>query len=1095
MADNSAGRLVYDNSLYQDAVNHTGTATDLVIGTNCDQYVSGQALFEGNGDYNLCTGSVAIDRTGITTTTGNPTEDLQHDPRPYGTSTDPVYDYGAYEAFMAPEGKSMIVDTYDDVVNPWDFKISLREALTVYYGSTTGGTDGKTVTFAATLESVNTEARNPQTTDIHMNVNDTFTLDSTHNGLVIEGANRIVFDGKAFGDYHTAFTFNSRLFYLSEAADVTFNDLKFQNIESSARGGFIAAIVADSATPKKLTVNRSTFDSNKSTDGAGAIRVTNMNLVLNDSTFNKNEGTRGGAVYAVNVHGGVTVTGGAFTENTAQYGGAMALRTETSPISIGGTAFSSNTATVSEGGALYIALAGETVNIGAGTSFADNKATAATGKGGAIYFATLATGTASTVNITGTESSHVTFSGNEAAGDGGAVYGDVTGISYADFTSNKSTGGNGGAITGNVGTVTSSVFDQNSATNGGAVYTNGMTAVDTVFKSNTAVDRGGAVISGDAGALLSFTGGSFESNTAGTRGGAIWGYRITADGTEFKTNKATGEEGGAILARADVTLTGVTATGNTAAKSGGFLYEMDNTAAVTIGGASSFSTNNAGLHGGAVYAGNVQITGTADDPEQGTTGVPVTFTGNTAAGGNGGALYLTEGAGNTISKARFVGNTAGATGSGSEPSGGAIYLTGTASQLNLTDSYFEGNTAGTQFTSDSSGVRGFGGALRNNGGTVTIDNCEFTLNKASRGCAVQSAQGTMTVTNSKFSKNTGLRGGGIIMKGGTLNVSNSEFSENEVQFGGGVLGDTAVLVKIDNNCKFTDNTATSFGGAVYDNKTKIEISDSVFTGNKSAQGGAINFYEDYATITNCTISGNTATGRGGAIFVRNSSSVDVINCVITGNEATGTASVENSGRGAAICSNGKTSVYQSLIAGNKAAVAGGGIYHEGSYSLEVNWSTLYGNTADSAADGTDLYVSSTYSPNVNASIVGSAHNTRSYYYYGTLFTDCVIQNVTGGYSDTHCDSFSDPSEVFADAAGGNYRLVSGSPAIDWVPAGTAVDPPAKDLDGVDRTQGGPYDAGAYEFVPSPAELPYSDTADAAFASLGDDDLAVDFDTF
>ena len=132
---------------------------------------------------------------------------------------------------------------------------------------------------------------------------------------------------------------------------------------------------------------------------------------------------------------------------------------------------------------------------------------------------------------------------------------------------------------------------------------------------------------------------------------------------------------------------------------------------------------------------------------------------------------------------------------------------------------------------------------------------------------------------------------------------------------------------------------------------------------------------------------------------------------------------------------------------------------------------------------------------MNASIVGSAHNTRSYYYYGTLFTDCVIQNVTGGHSDTHCASFSDPSVVFVNAAGGDYHPVSGSPAIDWVPAGTAVDPPAKDLDGVDRTQGGPYDAGAYEFVPSPAELPYSDTADAAFASLGDDDLAVDFDTF
>ena len=815
-----------------------------------------------------------------------------------------------------------------------------------------------------------------------------------------------------------------------------------------------------------------------------------MNLVLNDSTFNKNEGTRGGAVYAVNVHGGVTVTGGAFTENTAQYGGAMALRTETSPISISGTAFRSNKATASEGGALYITLAGETVNIGAGTSFTGNEAA---DKGGAVYFATLATGSASTVNITGTSGDKITFSGNKAAGDGGAVYGNVTGIANADFTSNQSTG-NGGAISGNIGTVASSRFEGNSAVNGGAVYTNGMAATDTVFKSNTATDRGGAVISGDAGALLSFTGGSFESNTAGTRGGAVWGYRITADGTTFTTNHATGEEGGALLARADVTLTGVTASGNTAKKSGGFLYEMDDTATVTIGGDSSFGANTAGLHGGAIYAGNVTITGTGV-PEMGTAGVPVTFTGNTAVG-NGGALYLAEGAGNTISKARFVGNTAGKTGNESEPSGGAIYLTGTASQLTLTDSYFEGNTAGTQFDSDSTGNRGFGGALRNNGGTVTIDNCDFTLNKASRGCAVQSAQGTMTVTDSKFYKNTGLRGGGIIMKGGTLYVYRSEFRDNVVQFGGGVIGDMAELVKIDDHCTFTGNNASSNGGAIYNNIGKIEISDSVFTGNTSSQGAALNFYNDYATVTNCTLSENIAHVRGGAISVRNSHDVDIINCNIIGNSVNGTDSTDNGGCGGGIYSNGNTSVYQSLIAGNNTAVAGAGVYHEAAYSLVIDWSTLCNNTAVSAANGSDLYVTSNYSPAISASIVGSAHNTRSYSSYGTHFTDCVIQTVTGGYSESNCEWFSDLSEVFVNAAQGDYRLISGSPAIDLVSSGSAVNPPANDLTGtVTRPQGDAYDAGAYEFVPSPAELPYSDTADAAFASLDDDDLAVDFGAF
>ena len=78
----------------------------------------------------------------------------------------------------------------------------------------------------------------------------------------------------------------------------------------------------------------------------------------------------------------------------------------------------------------------------------------------------------------------------------------------------------------------------------------------------------------------------------------------------------------------------------------------------------------------------------------------------------------------------------------------------------------------------------------------------------------------------------------------------------------------------------------------------------------------------------------------------------------------------------------------------------------------------------------------------------------------------------------------------------DYHLVAGSPAIDLVSSPT--NPPATDLDGNVRPAGTNYDAGVYEFgavPPSPAELPYSDAADAAFASLDDDDLAVDFDAF
>ena len=1103
-ADNSAGRLVYNYSLWQTAVNRTGTATDVdTNGTNCNQYdpIAMGQLFVGGDDYDLREGSYAIDKTLITTTTdGKPEIDLKRADRPFDDEHNtPYYDYGAYEATRSPEAASMVVNTYDDVVDKWDGVISLREALTVYYGTTDDGGDGHTITFADTF--YNRYKQNEKQGTIYLNVDGTFNLDSAHDGLVIEGADRIVFDGVAgtgYNDYHTAITFGSRIFYLAEAANVTFNNLTFQNISNAEHGGVIAALVADSTEPKTLTVNGSTFYKNTSTGGAAAIRVTNMNLTVNNSTFDQNTGTRGAAIHAVNVHGGVTVTGSTFTNNTAsEYGGAMALRTETSPITITDTAFTSNKATGSEGGALYIALAGETVNINGTTSFSKNEAAAS---GGAIYFSTLATGNASTVNITGTATSPVTFSQNKAlGGDGGAIYGNVTSVTNASFAQNSATA-NGGAITGTVGTVTSSVFDKNSAVNGGAVYTNGMTAVDTDFTNNTASDRGGAVISGDASALLSFTGGTFENNTATNRGGAVWGYRIDADGTTFKTNHATTEEGGAIFARAAVDLTGVIASGNTAGKSGGFLYEMDNSAIVTIDGASSFSSNVAGLNAGAIYAGNVQIAGEADDPDQGTTGVKVVFSSNTAVG-NGGALYLAEGGSNTISNARFVDNTAGASGSQANPSGGAIYLTGTNAQLLLSDSYFEGNKAGTQFTSDSSGTRGFGGAIRNNGGALSVTGCEFTENSASRGCSIQSEGGTVIVTDSEFHHNTGLRGGGIIMRVGNLYVYDSKFHDNDVRFGGGLLGDSAAVFKVD-GCQFDNNNAAEFGGAIYHNLNAAEITDCTFTGNTSAQGGAVNFYNDSdVVIKDCTLTGNTATGRGGAIFVRYSSNAQIVNCVITGNEVTGNASTERSGYGGGVYVYGNTTITQSLIADNTAKTAGG-VYAEGSYTLKVDWSTLYNNTGSSSASGTDLYCNLYRAPTVNASIVGSAYNSySSNYSYRTAFVDSVLQTVSGGYTASNCQWFSDPTLVFVDPMNAtvtdrDYHLVAGSPAIDLVSSPT--NPPATDLDGNVRPAGTNYDAGVYEFgavPPSPAELPYSDAADAAFASLDDDDLAVDFDAF
>ena len=99
---------------------------------------------------------------------------------------------------------------------------------------------------------------------------------------------------------------------------------------------------------------------------------------------------------------------------------------------------------------------------------------------------------------------------------------------------------------------------------------------------------------------------------------------------------------------------------------------------------------------------------------------------------------------------------------------------------------------------------------------------------------------------------------------------------------------------------------------------------------------------------------------------------------------------------------------------------------------------------------------------------------------------------------THVITSSEASaaDLFTNAAGGDYTLKAGSAAINASDDVTSGDP-VTDLAGNTRAgHGSAYDCGAYEYVgASPASLPYSDAADAAFSSLDEDDLKVDFDAF
>ena len=273
-----------------------------------------------------------------------------------------------------------------------------------------------------------------------------------------------------------------------------------------------------------------------------------------------------------------------------------------------------------------------------------------------------------------------------------------------------------------------------SADHFGAVVTatTGTLKIDNVTFENNKFDE---VTTGDnphngtrgiiraAGANLEVAKSTFAGNEA-VLGGAInvWsnGENTVKITDSTFTGNATKSHGGAVYitgSQVKTTIADATFSKNTSGKLGGAL-QLSGAGKTTITN-TTFSENAAGTFGGAINATNTQVV--AEN---------VTFEGNKAASadGHGGALFVDgQGASYTQAGGKFVGNSA-------KKNGGAIRVQNGA-HLDLTNVVFDGNTAAnggavdtfkagdvkftdTTFTNNQTG--GWGGALRINGGNVTI---------------------------------------------------------------------------------------------------------------------------------------------------------------------------------------------------------------------------------------------------------------------------------------------------------------------------------------------------------------------------------------
>ena len=497
-------------------------------------------------------------------------------------------------------------------------------------------------------------------------------------------------------------------------------------------------------------------------------------------------------------------------------------------------------------------------------------------------------------------------------------------ISDSTFSKNGGLYGAGIFIQGSKFSITSCVFDSNTASgkgnmtpndnNGAAIeVTNTDKAITgTISKStftNNKAQYGGAI--DICAGTIKITNSKFINNSADVEGGAIdinalnGNPKVTISGSKFINNSAP--LGGAILNIKDLTVKGST-----------FINNTPNTIFNWVGDGGNLNLNirtftdlqNAiGLVTGTLTL-NQNVAMTAKEAADFTNGITINKDitidgkGHTIDAKNLGRIFsIGEGFTVTLTNATLI--------NGKADKGGAIYNDGslTLSDVKLSDNaadsyggavFNNGHLVVGNSVFDSNDIvnRGsasvdYGGAAIYNwyDGTLTVSGSNFTNNiknykNGDNLVGAITTIGNATVSGSNFVNNAGRWGGAISTAGyllagddvNTLTVSGSTFKENGGLYGAGIFVAGSDFTVSD--CVFDKNTAfgkgnmtpnNNNGAAIVVTDTGKDITGAItgsnFTNNKAQYGGAIYICEGNIAISDSLFVNNSADVEGGAIDI------------------------------------------------------------------------------------------------------------------------------------------------------------------------------------------------------------------------------------
>jgi hypothetical protein len=623
----------------------------------------------------------------------------------------------------------------------------------------------------------------------------------------------------------------------------------------------------------------------------------------------------------------------------------------------------------------------------------------------------------------------------------------------ATLSGNNATAGGGGlaTIAGGTTTLTRVTVSGNTASgNGGGLYNDGgnLSLTDCIVSGNTANAIGSAAT--DGGGL------------ATTDSGTTTLTRVTVS-----ANTASGNGGGLYNLAASTTLADCTVSGNTASGNGGGLFST-NTAMlsnVTIAG-------NTAVDGGGLFFLSGVVTVTS-----------ATVTRNTALS-NAGGLYISFGVAATVTNTIVAGQSNGAdTGGGAFA--GSHNLIGVDPKLAPLGDY-GGPTMTMPLLPGSPAI---------GGGIITGAPATDQRGQPRAGPVdIGAFQTQPSLVVNTAVDGVGSDPGNVSLRQ-AVNLANALTSADTISFEPSVFAAAQVITLTDGPLVLTDSATTTILGpgpmllTVSGNHMSrvfqvqggsAALWGLTITGGSADRGGGL-YNNGTLSLTDCTVSGNFASGFGGGLY-NIGGTLSLTDATISGNSVYSSSNF-TAGGGLATAQGGTATLTNVTVYGNSGAGYGGGLYTSGSLAipegstLTLTNVTVSGNSAES--HGTGLFVGfNSYSSTTLTNTIVAGNSSP-----GNAFSPDIGGSYTGSNNLVGGNPLLGP---LGDYGGSTITipLLPGSPAIGGgTTTGTGI--PKTDQRGLPRD--GHVDIGAFQsqgftLTPGKDTTPQKAVVNAAFAS-------------